>query len=156
MENLAAHEFIERREAFFRLRASNEQEGVVAVQSLFNWVMSTIESLYWSDDLTHIAFDINLYAKGNEVILVHIDRRSCQKLKFRFRQGYNGHTLNILRDFVALFNETNFSKHKYRFSWPSFHAFGPSTCESSDFPGDYYSVYIHIDMRRDIKDEFRA
>ena len=156
MKNLFAQEFIERREAFFRLRASSTKEGEVAAQILFNWVMSTIESLYWSDDLTHIAFDATLYAKGDEIFLIHTDKRSGKELKFNFRKGYCGRLVVVLKRFVELFNDTNFASKKYQASSPCFHADGPVTCGSSQFDGVYYSVYLHISLRTDIKDEFRA
>lgn len=157
MENLLAHEFIERREKFFRLRASDKTEDCeVAVQSLFNWVMSSIESIYWGDDFIRTAFDVTLYVQGDLAILAHTDRRSCKELRFRFKQGYTGNCEKVLRKFVELFNKTNFSKHKYTFSDPVFHANGPVTAGSSRFEGCYYVVYIHIDMRSDIRERDRV
>ena len=158
MENKMALEFIGRREDFFRLRASSKKEGEVAAKRLFNWVMSTIESLYWSDDLTHIVFDVDLYAKGDEIFLVHTDKRSNKELKFNFRRGYSGRLLVVLKKFVELFNQTDYLKHNYRVSDPWFHAEGPVTCGSSEFHGNYYAVYMHIAMRTDLHydDELRA
>ena len=152
-----SHECVERREKFFRLRASNNTDDCeVATQSLFNWVMSSIESLYWADDFIRTKFDVNLYAQGNTAILVHTDRRSCKELRFIFRQGYTGDLKEVLIRLVEVFNKTNFSKHKYTFSDPHFHADGPVTSGSPDFNGCYYIVHIYIDMRVDIRDRDRV
>ena len=152
MKNLIAQEFIGRREDFFRLRASSKKEGEAAAQILFNWVMSTIESLYGSDDLTHMVFDVELFAKGDEIFLVHTDKRSQEELRFKFKKGYSGRLLVVLREFVELFNQINFqinfAKQDYKFSDPYFHAYGPVTGGSSFFPGVYYAIYIHIEMKK--------
>ncbi|MBQ9298643.1 MAG: hypothetical protein IJ223_06460 [Clostridia bacterium] len=156
MENKMAHEFVERRESFFRLRATSNNLEKIASQALLNWVMSCIETIYWEDHLNRIAFDVTLYAQDDMVILIYKNIPSRKESRFIFKQDLPGKLLKILKNFVKDFNDTRFHKHNYIVSSPHFHAEEPVTAGSSDFNGCYYVVYINIEMRTDIEDEFRA
>ena len=125
--------------------------------TICSWVMSTIESIFWSKEHPGMEFDI--YTKGGKVYLIHTyPEGNIVVYTYIFQANYAGENLDdFLKRFVEIFNNVHYPIAK-NISSPTFRAYYSEEKveagriyhelikEKDEEDGGYYHVGISADM----------
>ncbi len=125
-----------------------------AARSIYFWVMSTIESIFWG--LGRVAdLDIDLYASEEEIFFVYIHPNGKKyQFVYYFTNECSGTILPIiLKNFVEIFNDIKYPLSD-RILSPIFLAYYLDKRKDEGQYKGYYNIKILVDMLPDMDGRF--